>query len=50
MEEPIISMTEEGENELQLNEEHAHCVFRHPWHYSLRIRPQGPDWQHRVLL
>jgi hypothetical protein len=29
MEEPIISTTEEGKNEPQLNEDHAHCVFRY---------------------
>jgi hypothetical protein len=30
MEQPIISKTEEGKNELQLNKDHAHHVFRHP--------------------
>jgi hypothetical protein len=50
MEEPIISMTEEGENELQLNENHAYHVFRHPWHCSLGICTAGPDHQHTVLL
>jgi hypothetical protein len=49
MEEPIISMTEEGKNEPQLNKDNAH-VFRHPRHFSLRIRPLGPDCQHIVLL
>jgi hypothetical protein len=41
MEEPIISMTEEGENEPQLNEDHAHHVFQRPRHCSLWILPQG---------
>jgi hypothetical protein len=35
MEERIISTTEEGENEPQLNEDHAHRVFRHLRHCSL---------------
>jgi hypothetical protein len=50
MEEAIISTTEEGENEPQLNEDHAHHVFRHPRHFSSRIRPPGPDRQQKVLL
>jgi hypothetical protein len=47
MEEPIISTTKEGENELQLNKDHAQ-VFRHPRYCSSRIRPPGPDRQHKV--
>jgi hypothetical protein len=50
MEEPIISMTEEGENEPQLNKDHAHHVFRHPRYCSSRIRPPGPDRQQKVFL
>jgi hypothetical protein len=50
MEEPIISTTKEGNNEPQLNEDHAHCVFRHPRRSSSRICPPGPDRQHKVLL
>jgi hypothetical protein len=49
MEEHIISTTKEGENELQLNEDDAR-VFRHQQHCSSRIRPPGPDRQHKVLL
>jgi hypothetical protein len=48
MEEPIISTTEEGENEPQLKEDHAHRVSQHPWHSSSRIHPQGPDRQQKV--
>jgi hypothetical protein len=50
MEEPIISTTEEGENEPQLNKDHAHCVCRHPQHCSSQIRPPGPDRQQKVVL
>jgi hypothetical protein len=50
MEEPIISTTEEGENEPQLNEDHAYRVFLYPRHCSSRIRPPGPDRQYIVLL
>jgi hypothetical protein len=50
MEEPIICTTEKGENEPQLDENHAHRVFRRPRHCSSRIRPPGPDRQHKVLL
>jgi hypothetical protein len=50
MEEPIISKTEEGRNEPQLNEDHVHHVFRLPWHCSSRIRTPGSDRQHKVLL
>jgi hypothetical protein len=44
MEEPIISTTEEGENEPQLNEDLVHRVFGHPPHCS----SPGPDRQHKV--
>jgi hypothetical protein len=35
---------------LNYGEDHAHHVFRHPRDCSSRIRPPGPDRQHRVLL
>jgi hypothetical protein len=41
MEEPIISTTEESENEPQPNEDHIHRVFQHPWHRSREFVPQG---------
>jgi hypothetical protein len=51
MEESIISLTEEGENEPQLNKDHAHRVFLHPQHCSSQIcSTPGPDHQHKHLL
>jgi hypothetical protein len=43
MEEPIISTTEEGENEPQLSEDHAHRVFRHRGIVHREFVPQGQN-------
>jgi hypothetical protein len=51
MEEPIISTTEEGENEPQLNKDHAHRVSSTSAAlFNANLSPPEPDRQHKVLL
>jgi len=50
MEEPMIPKAEEGKAELQRDQEHAHCVFRHSRDCAPWICLPRPDSERRVLL